>query len=61
MAHAARLNASVPDAGRTGATQPHCGDQLGMYAHLVYATPELQAGGLPKYQQVTEVQGPSPR
>jgi hypothetical protein len=33
----------------TGATQPHCCDQLGMYADLVYATPGLQASGIPKY------------
>jgi acyl-homoserine lactone acylase PvdQ len=33
----------------TGATQPHCCEQLGMYANLVYATPGLQAGDLGKY------------
>ena len=33
----------------TGATQPHCCDQLGMYGDLVYATPGLQASGIPKY------------
>jgi len=33
----------------TGRTQPHCCDQLGMYSDLVYATPGLQAGDLPRY------------
>src|SRR3954451_25332124 len=33
----------------TGATVPHCCDQLGMYADLVYATPGLKAADIPKY------------
>ena len=33
----------------TGATQPHCCEQLGMYGNLVYATPGLQAADLGKY------------
>jgi len=32
----------------TGATVPHCCDQLGMYNDLVYATPGLKAADLPK-------------
>src|SRR5215210_6128450 len=33
----------------TGRKVPHCCEQLGMYSNLVYATPDLQAGELPKY------------
>src|SRR4051794_17591434 len=33
----------------TGATVPHCCDQLGMYRDLMYATPGLQAADIPKY------------
>jgi acyl-homoserine lactone acylase PvdQ len=33
----------------TGATQPHCCEQLGMYGNLVYATPGLQTADLGKY------------
>ncbi len=33
----------------TGATVPHCCDQLGMYGDLVYATPGLQASDVGKY------------
>jgi acyl-homoserine lactone acylase PvdQ len=33
----------------TGRTVPHCCEQLGMYANLMYATPGLQAGDIPKY------------
>ena len=33
----------------TGATVPHCCDQLPMYANLVYATPGLKAEDIPKY------------
>jgi acyl-homoserine lactone acylase PvdQ len=33
----------------TGATVPHCCDQLGMYRDLVYATPGLTAGQIPNY------------
>jgi acyl-homoserine lactone acylase PvdQ len=33
----------------TGATQPHCCEQLGMYGDLVYNTPGLQASQLGKY------------
>ena len=33
----------------TGATVPHCCDQLGMYRDLMYATPGLTAAQLPSY------------
>jgi len=33
----------------TGATVPHCCDQLGMYRDLMYATPGLQASQLPDF------------
>ena len=33
----------------TGATVPHCCDQLPMYEDLVYATPGLKAKDIPKY------------
>src|SRR5215218_2331843 len=33
----------------TGATVPHCCDQLGMYRDLMYATPGLQASQVPDY------------
>jgi acyl-homoserine lactone acylase PvdQ len=33
----------------TGATVPHCCDQLGMYRDLMYATPGLQAAQIPDY------------
>jgi acyl-homoserine lactone acylase PvdQ len=33
----------------TGATVPHCCDQLPMYRDLVYATPGLKAQDIPKY------------
>jgi acyl-homoserine lactone acylase PvdQ len=33
----------------TGATVPHCCDQLGMYRDLVYATPGLTSAQIPKY------------
>jgi hypothetical protein len=33
----------------TGATVPHCCDQLPMYAGLKYATPGLKAADIPKY------------
>ena len=33
----------------TGATVPHCCDQLPMYRDLVYATPGLKAADIPKY------------
>ncbi len=33
----------------TGATVPHCCDQLGMYRDLMYATPRLTAEQLPNY------------
>jgi acyl-homoserine lactone acylase PvdQ len=33
----------------TGATVPHCCDQLGMYRDLVYATPGLTAAQIPNY------------
>ncbi|WP_053226887.1 penicillin acylase family protein [Solirubrobacter soli] len=33
----------------TGATVPHCCDQLPMYERLVYATPGLQSQDIPKY------------
>jgi acyl-homoserine lactone acylase PvdQ len=33
----------------TGRTVPHCCEQLGMYANLMYGTPGLQAGDIPKY------------
>ena len=33
----------------TGATVPHCCDQLGMYRDLMYATPGLTAEQLPNY------------
>src|SRR3954469_23421919 len=33
----------------TGATVPHCCDQLGMYRDLMYATPGLQAAEIPDY------------
>ena len=39
----------------TGATQPHCCDQLGMYGDLVYATPGLQASGDPEVLQGLEL------
>jgi Penicillin amidase len=33
----------------TGQTVPHCCEQLGMYGDLVYATPGLQAGQIPRF------------
>jgi acyl-homoserine lactone acylase PvdQ len=33
----------------TGRTVPHCCEQLGMYADLMYGTPGLQAADIPKY------------
>ena len=33
----------------TGRTVPHCCEQLGMYAGLMYGTPGLQAADIPKY------------
>src|SRR5215216_1660161 len=33
----------------TGATVPHCCDQLGMYRDLMYATPGLQAAQIPDH------------
>ena len=33
----------------TGRTVPHCCEQLGMYSDLLYATPGLKAGDVPKY------------
>ena len=33
----------------TGATVPHCCDQLPMYENLVYATPGLKTEDIPKY------------
>jgi len=33
----------------TGATVPHCCDQLGMYRDLMYATPGLQPSQIPDY------------
>ena len=32
-----------------GTTVPHCCDQLGMYRDLVYATPGLKAGDIPRF------------
>ena len=43
---------SAPDLAAflaTGRTVPHCCEQLGMYSDLLYATPGLQAGDIPKY------------
>ncbi|HWK26299.1 MAG TPA: penicillin acylase family protein [Solirubrobacter sp.] len=43
---------SLPELTRfltTGATVPHCCDQLRMYGNLVYATPGLRSRDIPKY------------
>ena len=39
----------------TGATVPHCCDQLGMYRDLMYATPGLTAAQLPELLQGLEL------